>query len=94
MAAVADTAASCVPRAGADAAPRDFFRVNAFVTLPTMTASSTLNAYSYVQERATTCAGIAGQDVSFYSVDFWHVGQVPEWVQDTNRAKAEANSNE
>jgi len=95
-----DTVASCTPNF--DSTPRDFYRVNSFVTLPSQRASRTLNSYEYAQTRTRACqdqvATQFGTDTgqqegttfvpNFYAVDFWSLGEVPRWVQDENKARA------
>ena len=68
----------------------DFYRVNAFVQFPgdTRGAAETLNSYDYAEQRAKACATVENQTISFYGVDFWRTGDIPRWVQDTNRARA------
>ena len=85
---VDDTDTSCTPRFATQ--PRDFYRVNSFVTLPSRTAAQTLNTPEYAAARTTACAALAGQPANFYAVDYWNQGAVPRFVQDENKARAAA----
>jgi hypothetical protein len=80
------TDSSCVlTGAGADS-QRDFYRVNAFVDVPSRQVADTVNAENFMVQRMQDCAAL-NQDlaVNFYSVDFWDRGDVPRTVQEYNR---------
>lgn len=72
---------------------RDFFRVNAFLRLPSSTAAEdVLNQPFFIQERLDQCSmqnpidGSSSQLLlpNFYAVDFWDKGHVPEFIQEYN----------
>jgi hypothetical protein len=90
---VDDTQASCALRDSGQNGARDFYRVNAFLQLPTRGSAKTMNAYDYATDRLEACAVVAGQEVNFYAVDYWSEGNVPEVVQDVNTARAAAQAN-
>jgi hypothetical protein len=88
---VDDTPASCALRESGQNGARDFYRVNAFLQLPSRGSSTTLNSYDYATDRLNACPLVAGQAVNFYAVDYWSEGDVPQVVQEVNTARAQAN---
>ena len=84
-----DTDYSCAANHVATGIRRDFYRVNAFTSLPSKTVSKQVNTYAYAQSRMAACATIQGQNVNFYAVDYWNQGQVLQLVQDVNRQRAQ-----
>jgi hypothetical protein len=80
------TDTSCVLTGAGANSQRDFFRVNAFVSVPSRQVADTVNAENFMVQRMQDCAAL-NQDlaVNFYSVDFWERGDVPRTVQEYNR---------
>jgi hypothetical protein len=93
---IEDTANSCTLTGAGANSQRDFFRVNAFVKIPSRTVADTVNEETFAETRMQDCsASNSDLPVNFYSVDFWDRGDVPQTVQDHNRnliAVANANN--
>lgn len=68
---------------------KDFFAVTSFVTPPNEDAAVTINTASFLRDRMETCSRHNGLlDVNLLYVDFWSIGDMPEMVQNHNRALA------
>ena len=80
---IADTANSCVLGRGATGT-KDFYGVNAFVTLPNQRQSSILNQADFVKTLVTECSDQNNLNVNFIIVDFWETGNVLDFVTEYN----------
>jgi hypothetical protein len=84
---IEDTANSCTLSGAGANSQADFFRVNAFLKIPSRTVADTVNAETFANKRNQDCSALNNNlPVNFYSVDFWDRGDVPKVVQDRNRA--------
>lgn len=87
---ISDTALSCVITRG-NGGRRDFFAVNAFVTnpLPSKTSSETINRFAYLTNHVNSCEKLNGLDASAVFIDFWTEGNVIEVAQTINAQRGE-----
>lgn len=84
------TTTSCQVTRGAGST-KDFLAVTSFVTPPDQDAAEVINARSFLESRIQACSQHnGGLDVNLLYVDFWSVGDLPEVVQNHNKALAAA----
>lgn len=70
---------------------KPFYSVNNFVTKfygPSAPASQTLNQKAFLRDRIQKCAEVANAEPNFINVDYWQLGDVPEFVNEENTARA------
>jgi len=77
---------------------KDFYSVNNFVTRtegnigPSASAAKTLNCLDFLKQRTKECQQETGLKINMLQVDFWHIGDLPEFVQVENKARADRRS--
>lgn len=86
---------SCPAYRGEDST-KAFYSVNNFVTHteggghgygPSETSAKTLNCMEFLQDRTKKCEMKTGLKINMLQVDFWHIGDLPEFVQRENCAR-------
>jgi hypothetical protein len=83
---VQDVAYACAAGRG-NGGRRDFFGINAFLSLPSERAAEQLNAKSFLNGYIDDCTNFNdGLDVNLVFVDFWNQGDLVEVVQLRNEA--------
>jgi len=69
----------------------DFYAINNFVTEtfgPSDKAAETLNSMNFLTKRIKACEEETGLEPNFVNIDFWEIGDLPEFVQTQNKARA------
>jgi len=70
---------------------KSLYSVNNFVTTswgPSAFASQTLNQKEFLRNRVQKCTEVANAEPNFINVDYWQLGDVPEYVKEENEARA------
>lgn len=69
-----------------------FFAVNNFMWPPNLTASTVANSYDFVSERLEECTEKNdGLPIDLITVDYWHEGDIIEYVQRHNKKRGSSN---
>lgn len=83
-----DSSTSCEITRGAGSS-MDFFAVTSFLTPPSESESVAINAQAALESRIQACSQYnGGLDVNVLYVDFWNIGDLPQVVQEHNKALA------
>lgn len=82
---IEDVQTSCQFDRG-DQGYRDFYVVNAFVSdpLPSQSSSKVINQAEFLQEHISSCQDIVNRPVNMVLIDFWEEGDLVDMVQDYN----------
>jgi hypothetical protein len=70
---------------------KSLYSVNNFVTTnwgPSASDSQTLNQKDFLRNRVQKCTEVANAEPNFINVDYWQLGDVPEYVKEENEARA------
>mmetsp|Transcript_17309 Transcript_17309/g.22914 ORF Transcript_17309/g.22914 Transcript_17309/m.22914 type:complete len:391 (-) Transcript_17309:253-1425(-) len=66
----------------------NLYAVNHFLKTPYKNVALTTNENNFIEERIAGCEDITNLRTNMVIVDFWSLGDLPEFTQETNKARA------
>jgi len=87
-----DYALTCPITRGAESnnGRKNLYAINNFISISDENIAPTTNELVFIQERDSGCKDVTGLSPNMISVDYWSLGDLPEFTQEENKARANA----